>query len=303
MGWKTINGRYYFYETVYVNDERTTRCWTLCHGALKASARAQQERFERANDLAWLNAIKARDQELDRRTDARETQVRQIIANHLGPKGYSYLRGQWRKRQASKMNSQPNLTAIKDEILTKNQTATSESCEQLSREIRRLALEALRGIPHPNQVTVETDGWDPADDQPQVKISCNVDDKIAAIEAKVKSMRDEFQYDLANTFDRLMIDQVTTAWVHWYVAGWLLDGELASNRSWRQNQYFDKRYHQCQSRLTRALDQLAKIRQIPSSKLQIKVPIATNPSPPRRDKTRRGKRGQNGNALQTARGN
>ena len=82
-------------------------------------------------------------------------------------------------------------------------------------------------------------------------------------------MRADFQYRHVNSFDRLLIDQLTTAWVHWYVAGWLMDGELSINRTWRQNEYYAKRYQQCQTRLTKCLDQLARIRQIPATKLHI----------------------------------
>ncbi len=138
--------------------------------------------------------------------------------------------------------------------LTQSEPMSPARAEELGADIRRIALEALRGITRPNQ-------------EPCVAIACNIDQTIAEVESKVHAMRQEFQYEDANPFDKLVIEQLLLAWVQWYVAGWLLEGELSRDRTWRENHYFTKRYHQCQFRLSKAIDQLARIRQISGSYL------------------------------------
>ena len=46
----------------------------------------------------------------------------------------------------------------------------------------------------------------------------------------------------------------------------LLEDQSPDARSWQQNQYFTQRYSLCQNRLSKAIDQLAKLRQIPSGR-------------------------------------
>ena len=258
MGWETINGRRYFYETTYVDNERIRHCWGYGLDAMKAAARVEREQEARKTDIAWLKATKERNYDLDHRIATLNARIHKTINTQLSQVGYHYLRGQWRKIHKSIMNAQTNLLELKTQVLNQNevQPVTPQESEQLSSDIRRLALESLRGLSNP-------------DVGPRVTLSCNVNKTIGEVEAKVQSLRDDFQYEHANSFDKLVIDQLTTSWVHWYVAGWLLDGELAANRTHRQNQYFTQRYHQCQGRLTKAIDQLTRIRQIPNGNLHI----------------------------------
>jgi hypothetical protein len=269
MSWRIIHGKPYFYETVYQNDVRTKRCWTLCHAGLKASARVAQRQDEQQREIAGLRAAQARVAHIDRLISTLDARIRKTLAAHMSQSGYFYLRGQWRNRQESKMQTQPNLTELKDEIIKREEIkpVTSQECEQLSGDIRRLALESLRQFAA-NQASNQEDA---SDAQPRVKLCCNVEQTIAEMEAKVLSMRHDFQYELVNSFDRLLVDQLTTAWVQWYVAGWLNDGVFTTSRSLRQNQFYAQRYQQCHSRLTRTIDQLARIRQIPASALRLET--------------------------------
>ena len=265
MGWEKIKGRRYFYETTFENGERVR----VCHGsgieAQIAAARVAQERQLRAVDIARVRALKAEYQQVEQLIDHHATRIHHTINKKLHLAGYHYLRGKWRKKH-TKMNAQSHLIELKNDTLLLDQVheITPPESEQLSQEINRLALEALRGIsPGPSSER---------QDAPRVTIRCKIDDTIAEVAAKVKSLRDELQYEHANPFDRLVIDQLTNAWVQWYVAGWLLDGELVPNRTWRENQYYALRYKQCQTRLTKAIDQLARIRQISSQALDIITP-------------------------------
>ena len=104
------------------------------------------------------------------------------------------------------------------------------------------------------------------------EVNENYEGIVKLIESKVQTMRTELQYEHANPLDRLVIEQVLTAWVQWYIAGILFDADLSKNRSWRENQYYTKRYKECQTRLTKSIEQLAKIRQISSHDLHIITP-------------------------------
>ena len=244
----------------------------MCHAGLKASARVAQQKYERSEDIAWLEAALSRDRVIDQRIATQDARVRKTIAAQLNQCGYQYLRGQWRKKQRSKMSEQQNIADLKNEILSKSQvdTIAPEESEELSDDIRRIAIESLRELRQgPKENRANFDGETSNNDDRQVTVFCTIDGTIAEIKEKVRKMRADFQYRHVNSFDRLLIDQLTTAWVHWYVAGWLMDGELSINRTWRQNEYYAKRYQQCQTRLTKCLDQLARIRQIPATKLHI----------------------------------
>ncbi len=256
MAWETINGRRYFYEITYDDGEQHRRSWGSGIEAQMAAARVEKEKLARAEDIAWVSTAKLRDRQIDQKIATLDSRVRKTIQSQLRESGYHYFRGQWRKSQRSKMNAKPELTELKNEVLKADDVLAVEPDEsnRLSGEIRRLALESLRCLSNP------VDG-------PRVTIGCNVDRTIAEIEAKVQSLRVDFQYEETNSFEKLLIDQLTTAWVHWYVASWLLDGELTVNRTWRQNQYYGHRYQQCQTRLTKSLDQLVRIRQIRESDL------------------------------------
>ena len=153
------------------------------------------------------------------------------------------------------------LTKLKTECQNVNLTdeSPSDMPEHLGYEIRRIALEALRGIPSPKA------------DEPHVPLVCDIEETIVNVEEKVAQLRRDLQYEESNTFNRLVIEQLLTAWVQWYVAGWLLEAELPADRSQGQNQYFSQRYQHCQTRLTKAIDQLAKIRQIPAGRLKLET--------------------------------
>lgn len=140
--------------------------------------------------------------------------------------------------------------------------STLDNFRQLGNDIRRVALEAFRSFA--SLCSADQEGQ-------YVTTPSDVDQTITQIETQVEVMRQDFQYDEANAFDKLLIEQILVAWVQWYVASWLLDGQLAQNRTWRENQYFTQRYQQCQSRLTRSIDQLAKLRMIHPSRLMLET--------------------------------
>ncbi len=169
------------------------------------------------------------------------------------PHSRGISKGHGQKTNMSEMN-QSRYIELKADCLLLHQEglATSESATELEDEVRRLSLEALRGltgVEHPTLV-------------------CNVDATIAEITKKVQAIKEDFMLERSNAFDRMMLDQMTTAWVQWYVANWLLDSEDCLKRSHRQNQYLERRFSRAQVRLTKAIDQLARLRGIPRGILE-----------------------------------
>ena len=255
MGWETIKGRRYFYETTYVEGKRVRRCWGRGPDAVAAAARVEQQRQTRLADLVQVRSFRDRDRQIDKQVDQFNANISHTIQTHLNQVGYHYNRSQWRKRKVQ-MSHQTTLDNLKAESRKARPTkqGSTKNPQYFGDDIRRAALESLRGISAPEDST-----------------QIDVERTIADVEAKVTELRKEFQYDDSNTFNRLVIEQLLTAWVQWYVAGLLLEAELPTNRSLRQNQYLTHRYQQCQTRLTKAIDQLAKIRQIPAARLTLET--------------------------------
>ena len=168
----------------------------------------------------------------------------------------SLRKGQKTNKNMNEMNesNESKLSELKAECLQmqKSEVTGPESANEVEDEVRRLSLEALRGlkgVEHPTLV-------------------CDVDATIAEITRKVQVIKDDFRLERSNAFDRMMLDQLTTTWVQWYVANWLLDSENCLKRSYRQNQYLERRFSRAQVRLTKAIDQLARLRGIPRGHLE-----------------------------------
>ena len=128
--------------------------------------------------------------------------------------------------------------------------------DSITSQIQRLALEPIRDLCNDNGNS-------------QATIDQTFEEIVAEVEAQIQNLRQEFQVEDGNVFHRLIVEQICTAWVQWFVAGVLLDANPPDKRQWRENNYFNQRYLHCQNRLTQASDQLAKIRCIPSHKLHL----------------------------------
>ena len=133
-----------------------------------------------------------------------------------------------------------------------------EQTETLANHIRRIALEPIRELHN----SAQKEG---------IAIEQTFEETMAEVEARIQNLRQEFQYEDSNAFHRVIIEQICIAWVQWFVAGMLLDAQPPEGRSWRLNQHYTQRYNQCQLRLSRAVDQLAKLRQIPQQRIHLET--------------------------------
>ena len=155
------------------------------------------------------------------------------------------------------MNQNPSFHQLRIDCLDLHKM-NIEQTETLANNIRRVALEPLRDLHN----SARTDG---------ITIDQTFEETMAEVEARIQNLRQEFQYEDSNAFQRVIIEQICTAWVQWFVAGMLLEAQSPAARSWQQNQYFTQRYSLCQNRLSKAIDQLAKLRQIPSGRIHLET--------------------------------
>ena len=83
----------------------------------------------------------------------------------------------------------------------------------------------------------------------------------------VEVMRKDFAYDHSDQIEQIIIEEILTAWVQSFVSTLIADRVFASNLSERQNVYLEKRSLRCRNRLARAIEQLARIRNLSSRHL------------------------------------
>ncbi len=254
MGWEKFGGKRCFVEILSVDGEKVRMYWGSGLEAFEAASRVDREREERLRDLAVVRSWRDRDVVIDRKVEALDAIVGVQIDRVLMSAGFHSHKGAIRKRQKSKMSkeSEKQLIELKHECMIGREVEQGESVPELEDGIRRLSLEALRGIEASDRTTM----------------ACKVDETIREVTVKVRAMKRDFKLDEANAVERLVIEQVTTAWVQWYVAAWLLESEFCQKRTYRQNQYLERRYLRSQVRLARAIDQLTKVRWIPREYLE-----------------------------------
>ena len=254
MGWENFGKKRCFVEILNVDGEKVRKYWGNGADAFEAAGRVVREREERRRDLAVVRAWQDRDYVIDRKVAALDAFIQVQIDRVLVAAGFHFHSGAIRKRQKSKMRKDTNsaVTELKNDVMTGRDGVQREKFSELEDEVRRLSLEALRGIEESDRAT----------------LACKVDETIVEVASKVRAMQQEFKLDTASPVERLVIEQVTTAWVQWYVAAWLLESEYCQKRSYRQNQYLERRYTRSQVRLSRAIDQLTKLRCIPRAYLE-----------------------------------
>lgn len=235
MGWKTINGRRYFYEWVEVNGEYLQKCRGRGEEAKLAALKVAQKRADASGERAIVCRWEIQDRNTDYVVSELRAKIHSEVTRTLVMNGYHRHRGQWRKMQRATRMQAPQ---IED-----SNFIASEEALKLENEVRRLSLEVLRrGSVDP-----------PTEDG-------KVDEVIKDVFAKVEAMRKELNHENATAIEKLLVEQVITAWVQWFVAGWQVESIPCEDGNLRKGQYLERRYLRCQTRLSRAVDQLARIR-------------------------------------------
>ena len=285
MGWELINGRRYFYETTYDCGERIRHCHGHGIEAHEAAARVEKEKLQQAEELAVIREWETVDQVIERKNRQYDAWVRAEIERHLADAGYHQHKGTWRKRRKSNgfdslgspiskhekegLGSPISLAReISRKKRKKREEAASErslgflgefrkSCQMVQpvndpegfcREIRTLVLDQLQHVGGTGEMR------------------CDIEKSTKDALAYVSELRESLQYDLSSDLERIVIEQLVTAWVQWYVTGWQVGGEACWSRTPRQNEYVDLRYARSQLRYTQAIDRLVRLRCIPRGK-------------------------------------
>ncbi len=250
MGWKAINGRKYFYEATEVDGDRVVVSWGSGSEAKDAAARVERERAERAVDLEILRFWRERDRITDSLVKERTDELMKALASGLEASGFHQHQGQWRKQRKFRHRTlEPiNIQSLKESIMERKKKVRDPLVRSdLEDEIRQRSIDVLHQM-----------GFD--------------DDMIAKtseqIKERIQTIRADFGIEKAVPFERLLIEQIATAWVQWFIANLLIDSQSMASRTWRQNQYLEQRYQRCQNRLTKSIDQLARVRCIPRKYLE-----------------------------------
>ena len=250
MGWKSINGRQYFYEATEVDGDRVVISWGSGCEAKNASARVEHEREEKALDLELLRVWRERDRITDSMVNEWEQVVKKAIDSRLEGSGFHQHNGQWRKRRKFRHRTyEPsNIQNLRDSIMERKKKAQSPLVKsELEDEIRQRSIDTLHQM-----------GFDDA------MIAKTSEQMIE----KIETIRTDFGIEKAVSFERLLIEQIATAWVQWFIANLLIDSQSMASRTWRQNQYLELRFNRCQNRLTKSIDQLARVRCVPRKYLE-----------------------------------
>ena len=204
MGWKTIKGRRFFYEDIYVDGERTWKSWGSGIEAQQAALRVEKVKAENARDLALVRAWEERDWGIDKKTDVLDRLVQREVRTFLVQEGFHQQNYRWTKpwtKSRKKTMKDKEIGELNSECVVGRHEENVGLAEgiPLENEVRRLSLEALRGM----------GGKDPAN----VTLGCQVDKTIEEVTARVAEMRAEFGYENAIPFEKLLIEQMSTAWV------------------------------------------------------------------------------------------
>ncbi|HLO97065.1 MAG TPA: hypothetical protein VK171_00605 [Fimbriimonas sp.] len=152
----------------------------------------------------------------------------------------------WLEANKDRENNEPTLTMDSPPTENELRVAEIEKISTMEHTIRMLALNGLRRI-GPEIILQDYD---------QKEI-------IENIHTKLIEQRQTLGYEESSMLEKMVIEQIMTLWVQWYVAGWQVEAMPYGDAYMKQNHYLERRFLRCQSRLMRGYDQLARMRAVP----------------------------------------
>lgn len=235
MGWKTIKGRRYFYE--WAEDGEVSRGSGA--EAKLAASRVDRVKNKAVVERAFVSRWRIEDSKVDQFSADVSRAVDALIGEALWSFGYRHTKGRWRK-----MNSKSKKAGESGAV--NGSSLGYEALINLDNDVRRLALEGLQR----SGLGAELE-------------EAEIERLRLEVAAKVEAMRVEFRYEDCSAIEKLLVEQLATAWVQWYVASWQLESLSIEDGNLKRSQYLEKRYFRCQTRLSRLVDQLARVRCLP----------------------------------------
>jgi hypothetical protein len=241
MGWKVIHGVRYFYEWNVVDGMPTQKCWGSGEEAQRAAARVETARQERASERGIVKRWRREDMRMDQ--EERELRERVALKSRklLDDLGYHVQDGEVRKKNANTLAAGASAYGMEPQA-----EISMEESLALEDDVRRMTLSALR----------------------RADMGCDLDSEaLDELHRKIGIKADLLRSDLSHPdisgIERILVEQIITAWVQWYVASWLVETVELDEKQWRRHQYLERRFVRAQTRLTKSLDQLARIRRVP----------------------------------------
>ncbi|HLO97730.1 MAG TPA: hypothetical protein VK171_03960 [Fimbriimonas sp.] len=251
MGWKRINGKDYYYawrEDFFGGRE-------VCIGrgpdVVHVKEHIEGKRKARALDRVTARRLFKFSAEVDRQAKMLAAEVNLLVIKMMRDRGYHYKKSEWRKMQDKSKRNTDGWSPAELRLLEVDKVSTIEH------HIRRLALSGLRSA-GPNM--------QPLNDSDLDQIHQEVIDKLIELRA-------QFRFDESSPIEKLLIEQIMTAWVQWYIASWQVETTATDNDYHKKNIYLEKKYARCQSRLSRTIDQLSKLRTVPRIHLMDSKPV------------------------------
>lgn len=235
MGWKTISGRRYFYETIEADGRRLQKCWGSGEEAEQAAARIAAQKEKTTQSKANIRQIKKQDSMVEELTSSEKIDLKNKLNNRVWLANYS--------KQNAKLSSFENRTYTDPQ--TGEVHMDRDLAMKLEDDVRQVTLNSLKKA---------------AANNPEE--AAKVDQLIDEVHIRVAEMREEYSHAMSTAIESLLIEQIITAWVQWFVANRQLEAEPITAANWRQYQYLERRYQRCQTKLARTVEQLARIRSI-----------------------------------------
>lgn len=271
MGWKTVKGTQYFYEYVREGGKSRYKCWGYGREAREAAARVERKRQLRIEQAECLKEWSRIDRAVRELSAKSKREVRREVGSRLAKHGYRFVYGHWRKMKEPLQEEAGDLafaghlwlekegfppgdlaTLSSDDGPTENELRLSkiQDIGTMEHTIRMLALDGLRRT-GPDRTLQDYD-----------KIEIQED-----AHTKLIHLKEKLRYDQSSEIEKLVIEQIMTAWVQWYVAGWQVETMPMEEDQLKKNHYLERKYSRCQTRLARSLDQLARLRCVPRAYL------------------------------------
>ncbi|HLO99229.1 MAG TPA: hypothetical protein VK171_11590 [Fimbriimonas sp.] len=238
MGWKVIHGVRYFYEWNVVEGVPIQKCWGSGEEAQLAAARVETARKERANERRIVKRWQYEDMKMDQSEQEIRDRAELISRQLLDKLGYHMQDGEVRKKNSN------TRAAERSAHLAEPKVAVSiEETFALEDDVRQMTLSALGRGGDLNEEALDA-----------------LHQKVAS---KVEVLRAELSHPEISGIERILVEQIITAWIQCYVASRLVDTLEMDEKHWRRHQYMERRYVRAQARLTKSLEQLARIRRVP----------------------------------------
>jgi hypothetical protein len=276
MGWETRNGRRYYYQKHREHGRAVSRYVPPFIAPFAAAtddlARAEHEQARRA-------------ERVERETHARRAGLvleitrlaRVVLAVCLPQLGYHAHKGQWRKKRGQSMSNKLEQIHAVQAIPQADRELLNTLLQRISKAKKPaqedlIALEGLF-IKHPDiWRTLELGNMCTyAVREMLEQMTNNAPATRISLQAGVEGVKRDLGYADAPALEKLLIDAVAVAWLHYYDRQRRYPQIMAAELTIAQATYREKQMHVAQARYLKALETLARVRRMNLPAVQVNI--------------------------------